>query len=82
MLTYTKKIGAHDISVMAAMSARDYYREWYAGNKKNLPSEAEQFRYFDAASDTSPSLTGGAEAQGMLSYLGRINYNLLDRSRP
>lgn len=61
------------------MSARDYYREWYAGNKKNLPSEAEQFRYFDAASDTSPSLTGGAEAQGMLSYLGRINYNLLDR---
>lgn len=79
MLTYTKKIGAHDISVMAAMSARDYYREWYAGNKKNLPSEAEQFRYFDAASDTSPSLTGGAEAQGMLSYLGRINYNLLDR---
>mgnify|MGYP002516591698 CR=1 FL=1 len=79
MLTYSKKVGVHDISVMAAMSARDYYYEWYSGNKKNLPSEAEQFRYFDAASDTSPYLGGSASALGMLSYLGRINYNLLDR---
>ena len=79
MLTYSKKVGVHDISVMAAMSARDYYSEWYSGNKKNLPSEAEQFRYFDAASDTSPYLGGSASALGMLSYLGRINYNLLDR---
>ena len=79
MLTYSKKVGVHDISVMAAMSARDYYSEWYSGNKKNLPSEAEQFRYFDAASDPNPTLTGSAIAQGMLSYLGRINYNLLDR---
>lgn len=79
MLTFNKKFGVHEISIMGAMSARDYYYESYYGNKKNLPSEAEQFRYFDAAADPNPTLTGSAVAQGMLSYLGRINYNLLDR---
>lgn len=79
MLTFNKKFGVHEISIMGAMSARDYYYESYYGNKKNLPSEAEQFHYFDAAADPNPTLTGSAVAQGMLSYLGRINYNLLDR---
>lgn len=79
MLTWNKTIGAHDFSVMGAMSARDFYSENYFGNKKNLPSEMKEFRYFDAASDANPTLTGAASSQGMLSYLGRVNYALFNR---
>lgn len=79
MLTWSKKIGVHDISIMGAMSAREFYSENYYGSKKNLPSEMEEFRYFDAASDANPTLTGAASSQGMLSYLGRVNYSLLNR---
>ena len=79
MLTWNKTIGAHDFSVMGAMSARDFYNENYFGNKKNLPSEMKEFRYFDAASDANPTLTGAASSQGMLSYLGRVNYALFNR---
>jgi TonB-linked SusC/RagA family outer membrane protein len=79
-LTYTKKFNKnHELSMMAAMSARDFYTERYNGSKKYLASEAEQFRYFDAASDPAPSLSGSASALGMLSYLGRINYSLFNR---
>lgn len=79
MLTYSKKIKAHEFSVMAAMSARDYFYETYSGSKKNLPSEKKEFRYFDSASDTTPSLSGSARSLGMISYLGRVNYTLLGR---
>ena len=80
ILNYTKKFNKnHELSVMAAMSVRDFYTENYVGTKKYLPSEEPEFRYFNAASDTSPSLTGEASALGMLSYLGRVNYSLLNR---
>lgn len=80
ILNYTKKFNKnHELSVMAAMSVRDFYTESYNGSKKYLPSEEPEFRYFNAASDTAPSLTGSASALGMLSYLGRINYSLLNR---
>lgn len=39
----------------------------------------KEFRYFDAASDANPTLTGAASSQGMLSYLGRVNYALFNR---
>jgi len=80
MLNYTKTFNRnHELSAMVAMSARDFYTEQYSGTKRNLPSESEVFRYFDAASDNSPDLTGNASSLGMLSWLGRINYNLLNR---
>lgn len=79
MLTYSKKIGVHEFSLMGAVSARDFYRENYYGAKKNLPSESEEFRYFDAASDSNPTLTGSASSLGMFSYLARLNYSLLNR---
>ena len=80
ILNYNKKFNKnHELSIMAAMSVRDFYTENYSGAKKYLPSEEAEFRYFDAASDTAPSLTGSGSALGMLSYLGRINYSLLNR---
>lgn len=68
----------HDLTIMAAMSAREYSTENYRATKQGLPSASKEYWYFDAASQ-NPQAYGDASELAMLSYLGRINYNLLDR---
>lgn len=80
MLSYNKKLGkSHYISAVAAVSARDFYTENYSASRMDLPSEKPQLHYLSAATNVTPSVSGTGNALGMLSYLGRINYTLLDR---
>ena len=80
MLTYTHKFGkAHDFSAMVAMSARDFYSEDYSASRMDLPSEDPALRYLSAATNAMPTVRGSGSSLGMLSYLGRINYTLLNR---
>ena len=80
MLTYAKKFGkAHDLTAMVAMSARDFYSESFSASRMDLPDEKPELRYLGAATNTTPSVSGSGSALGMLSYLGRINYTLLNR---
>lgn len=78
MLTFNKTWGIHNLTAMVAMSAREFRTETYSATKQNTPSAADQYHYFNAASD-NPQASGSASELTMLSYLGRINYNLLDR---
>ncbi len=79
MLTYTKNWkDVHRLSIMGAVSARDFYTENYNGTKQDLPNSGDFYHYFDAASK-NPQVGGNASALAMLSYLGRINYTLLNR---
>lgn len=79
ILTYSHSWNRrHELTAMAAMSAREFYTESYSPSKQGLPSSAEQYRYFDAAT-SNPLVSGSASELAMLSYLGRINYNLLSR---
>lgn len=79
MLTWNKNWNdVHDLTVMGAVSAREYsYEDWNA-SKQDLPNAASEFHYFDAASK-NPLAGGKAYELSMLSYLGRINYSLLGR---
>ena len=80
MLTFARKFGkAHDFSAMVAMSARDFYTENWSATRLDLPSEKPELRYLSAATNTMPTVSGTGSALGMLSYLGRINYTLLNR---
>ncbi len=80
MLTFAKQFGtAHDLSVMVAMSARDFYSENWSASRMDLPSEKPELRFLSAATNVTPSVSGSGSALGMLSYLGRINYTLLNR---
>ncbi|MDR0431262.1 MAG: TonB-dependent receptor [Tannerellaceae bacterium] len=71
-----KKI--HDLTVMGALSAREYNYETFSATKQNTLIESKEFWYFDSATD-NPQASGYGRSLAMLSYLGRINYNLLDR---
>lgn len=68
----------HDLTVMAATSARKYKNDQYDASKENLPSDDINFWYFDAATD-NPLVSGSGAELTMLSYLGRVNYSLLNR---
>lgn len=79
MLNYTKNWkNIHRLNVMIAMSAREFYTESYTGTKQDLPNSGAFYRFFDAASK-NPQVRGNASELSMLSYLGRINYTLLNR---
>ncbi len=68
----------HDLTIMAAMSAREYKYETYTATKQSLPDSSPEYWYFDAAT-SNPQASGSAAELAMLSYLGRVNYNLLGR---
>lgn len=68
----------HDFTAMGAMSARKYKDDWYNVQKDNVPSESMDFWYFSSATN-NPLATGEGSELTMLSYLGRVNYSLLDR---
>jgi len=79
ILTFHKSFGKnHDLTVMGAMSAREYSYDAYSVTKQNVPIEDKEFWYFDSATD-NPQASGNGSSLAMLSYLGRINYNLMDR---
>ncbi len=80
ILTYQKRFNnIHDLTVMAAMTANEYNIDSYDATKKYVSIESKEFWYFDSASDNTPTVNGSGNSLAMLSYLGRINYNLLDR---
>ncbi|MDR2809446.1 MAG: TonB-dependent receptor [Tannerellaceae bacterium] len=79
IVTYHKSFNnVHDLTLMAAMSAREYNRDQYDATKQNVPIEKEEYWYFDSATD-NPQVNGQGYSLAMLSYLGRINYNLKNR---
>lgn len=78
MLTFHKEWGAHDLTVLGAVSAREFATENWSASKNSLPNPSPIYHYFNAASE-NPQASGSASELSMLSYLGRINYNVLDR---
>lgn len=79
ILTYHKIFNnIHDLTIMGAMSAREYNDDAFDATKQNTLIESKEFWYFDSATD-NPQANGNGTSLAMLSYLGRLNYNLLDR---
>ena len=68
----------HDFSIMGATSARKFKNDQYDVSKQNTPSDNMNFWFFDSATENPLASGTGAELT-MLSYLGRVNYSLLDR---
>jgi TonB-dependent starch-binding outer membrane protein SusC len=79
-LTYQHTFGINDITLLAGTSASEYqyydisgYNAAYNGI---TPEEERYFRNFPRGGDL---LDGSADQASQLSYLGRLNYKLLDR---
>ncbi|MBX2843793.1 MAG: TonB-dependent receptor [Flammeovirgaceae bacterium] len=80
-LTYSKNLGKHNIEVLAGYtmqeSTQKYTRAYGAGLPDNSSTD-ENLRYLDLSTQ-SPSVGGNGGSYGLLSYLGRTNYNYDDK---
>ncbi len=79
-LTYTKSIGVHNFSILLGHAAFKEWSENVGGSKSDLPFDEFDKAYIDNATDPQSAVIGGGYSEHtILSYFGRINYDLLDR---
>ncbi|MBK8921919.1 MAG: TonB-dependent receptor [Saprospirales bacterium] len=67
------------INVLAGYTAQENRFEYFGASRSNFPSAQEELLYLSAGNDTTQMNYGGAGDWAMISYLGRINYTLLER---
>ena len=77
-LTYRKNFNGHDLTVMAGMTAEEFYYEEMYAQRFNTPTNNESMWFLNAASRLG-NATGSAEKNTLLSYLGRAQYSLHDK---
>ena len=79
ILTYHKIFNSvHDLTVMGAISAREYNSDNFSASKQSVGNEDNAFWYLDAAT-ANPQATGNGASLSQQSYLGRVNYTFKNR---
>jgi TonB-dependent starch-binding outer membrane protein SusC len=76
-LTYQRSVGQHSFDVLAGITNQESFSQNILAHGRGLPeaaTENENLRYLNLAI-SNYNATGGAGEWGILSYLGRINYN-------
>lgn len=76
-LTYQTKFGNHNLEALAGITNQNSYTQNITSEGRGLPPAAtdnENLRYLDLAISNF-RVAGGAGEWGILSYLGRVNYN-------
>lgn len=77
-LRYEKEIiKGHHLSAMVAMNEEYWYNRWFsAGRNDRLHGSLNEI---DAALNTTQRTGGASDEEGLRSFLGRLNYSILDR---
>lgn len=76
-LTYQHSVGNHSFDLLAGITNQESYSENVLAHGRGLPeaaTENENLRYLNLAI-SNYNATGGGGEWGILSYLGRVNYN-------
>jgi TonB-linked SusC/RagA family outer membrane protein len=76
-LTYQKSFGEHNLEALVGITNQESFSQNVVADGRGLPNAAtdnENLRYLDLAISNF-AVSGGAGEWGILSYLGRINYN-------
>jgi len=75
-LNYYKKIGDHNINVLAGYSYQSREDKYLSAYGQNFDDERPAYRYMVNARDISPSwISSGKSKSALISYLGRVNYD-------
>lgn len=77
-LRYEKEIlKGHRLSAMVAMNEEYWHNRWFsAGRDDRIHGSLTEI---DGALNTTQRTSGSSDAEGLRSFLGRINYSFLDR---
>ncbi len=80
VLTYTKEMRLHNITVMLGTTAYKSEFENLTGSKSDVIFDDFEYAYLDNATDPESADTGGRYTEHTLqSYFGRINYDMMDK---
>ncbi|MCC6462945.1 MAG: TonB-dependent receptor [Saprospiraceae bacterium] len=78
-LNFNKEWGSSKLNVLAGYTAQESHFEEYGASRSNFPSAQNELLYLTAGNDTTQMNYGRAGEWAMVSYLGRVNFTLLDR---
>ena len=78
ILTFDKRWGVHGLNVMAAMTFEKGTGESTSMSAKNFPTDFTKDGDMSLALDR-PTIASSTTEQALESFLGRVNYTLLDR---
>ena len=79
-LSYNKEFGKkHRINAVAGYTAQEYTSEFLYASREKLIGNIKELLVIDAGDKTTSVNAGSGSEWAMISYLGRVNYSLLDR---
>ena len=78
-LTFDKEFGSSRLNVLAGYTSQETHFESFGAARSNFPSTNDNLLYLSAGNDTTQTNYGDAGEWAMISYLGRVNFTLLDR---
>jgi TonB-linked SusC/RagA family outer membrane protein len=74
IVTANKKIGLHDLTLMAGTTAEEYHYTWFSANRKDVPGD-QSLWYIGVGDANTSQNDGGGDAWARNSYLARFNYS-------
>ncbi|MGL1889260.1 MAG: TonB-dependent receptor [Reichenbachiella sp.] len=78
-VTYSKKMGDHNFSVLLGTSAQENLYENVGASNDKVPILDPEHVYIDQATDTTEGAWGGATEHALYSYFGRLTYDFKDK---
>jgi len=74
LLEYSKDFGKHSFRFLGGWEAIDFESQWLRGFRDQFP--LENYEVLDAGSTANQTATGSGYEWSLMSYFGRVNYNL------
>ena len=77
--SYQKRLGDHNLNVMAGTSANKFMWNYVGGSYSGLFKEEMLFSYADAVPDLQDRIGSNSNSNTLFSYFGRVSYDYKDR---
>lgn len=77
LLEYDMSFGKHGLKVLGGWEAIDFKNEWIRGFRDQYP--LENYEVLNAGSTANQTATGSGYEWSLMSFFGRINYNLNEK---
>lgn len=79
-MTYNKALSKdHVFTVLGGVTYQKFQTKLFGGNISGFPTDALSTNNFGLGNTNADNLRSSLEENTLLSYLGRVNYNLLDK---
>jgi TonB-linked SusC/RagA family outer membrane protein len=78
-VNYVKDFGDHDLNLLFGVTTQKFLRRFSSQDANNFTTDATKADNFGLADRTTLIANSSKETNSLLSYLGRINYKLLDK---